>query len=105
MFNSSISGSIQGTLDKLTNLPKEVTRQLHPFVVEITPIDKHPKAKNPGNAKRNTTYDGNTTIHANYDYAERLLHEGWSDQLPAGTFDSKVTNKVAQLTNDYLRKL
>jgi hypothetical protein len=82
----------------LEDMPNEITRQLYPFVVELTPHDK-------GNARDHTTYDGNNMIHADYDYAERLLHLGWSDQLAADTFDQRVEEKASQLINNYIRKL
>jgi len=90
--------NIDQFVKKLEDMPKVVAKQLLPYVVELTPHDK-------GNAREHTTYDGNVTINANYDYAERLLHQGWSDQLAAGTFDDKVKIRVDQLVNDYIRKL
>jgi len=90
--------NIDQFVKKLEDMPKVVAKQLLPYVVELTPHDK-------GNAREHTTYDGNVTINANYDYAERLLHKGWSDQLAAGTFDDKVKIRVDQLVNDYIRKL
>ena len=90
--------NINQFVTKLENMPKTVAGQLLPYVVELTPHDK-------GNARQHTTYDGNVTINADYDYAERLLHQGWSDQLAAGTFDNKVKEQVDQLVNNYIRKL
>jgi hypothetical protein len=98
MKESKFTSSLQQKLDKINQMPKTVTKELFPFVVGITPIDK-------GNARAHTFYDNNTIIHADYDYAERLLHRGWSKQLAANTFDDRVKRFVDQRVREYMRKL
>jgi hypothetical protein len=98
MKESKFTSTLQQRLDKIAKMPKVVTGELFPFVVSITPIDK-------GNAREHTRYNNDTTIHADYDYAERLLHQGWSKQLAANTFDDKVKKFVDQRIKEYMRKL
>ena len=106
MNNSEVNfRNVNTVISKLQDMPKNVTKQLLPFVVEITPSDKHPHAKDPGHARANTVYDGDVTITANYDYAQRILHEGWSDQLAAGIFDEAVGKQIESLVKDYIRKI
>jgi hypothetical protein len=105
MAKSEFNSNLQAKLDKISHMPQEVTAKLFPYVVELTPIDKHSDAKDAGHARRSTTYDQNVTIHANYDYAEKLLHQGWSDQLPAGVFDARVAERVAKEVNEYIRRI
>jgi len=95
----------QKIFQKLEDMPQAIAAELHPYVVSLTPIDKNVKAPDPGHARNNTTYDGQITIHADYPYAERLLYEGWSDQLEAGVFEPKVFTFVDERVYEYVRKL
>jgi hypothetical protein len=70
-ISDRVTGDIERVKKQLKNVPKEA-------IVEfklLTPVRS-------GNARRNTTLQGNT-IKANYPYAQRL-DEGYSKQAPKG---------------------
>lgn len=84
-----------GMKQPLANMIKELQRypqDAEDKFVSLTPIRS-------GNARNNTRLRGNSTIEANYPYAQRL-DEGWSKQAPIGMtrpFEAWVKQKVKQI--------
>lgn len=80
-----VTWNVKTTLDKLKTTiteVKKIPQDAYNYFVSITPIDT-------GNARRSTSLR-NTTIEANYPYAQRL-DEGWSKQAKDGM--TKPTGK------------
>lgn len=83
---TNLQNRLRRLQSKLDKLPEEA----HKEFVRLTPIGDpnrwktkyKPKNYKPGNARRNTTLQGET-IKANYPYAQRL-NEGYSSQAPQG---------------------
>lgn len=92
---SNISDRLNKMLETLNsnNLAQVAFREFY----RITPVNKNPKAKTRGNAKRSTTLNGNK-IQANYPYAN-VLDQGrgfrdgqmrGSDQAPKGMTEPAI---------------
>ena len=86
---SNISDRLNQTLNTLNS--NKLAQVAYQEFYRVTPVNKDPKAKNRGNAKRSTTLAGNR-IQANYPYAN-VLDEGrgfrdgqmrGSEQAPIG---------------------
>ena len=93
--------------DKLKTLERELMPQVFDEFVAITPIAE----KNGGNARRNTTYNGNV-IAAMYPYAtvlddgRHLTERGMRGSLQAPEGMSKPTlKKVPQMAKDIVKRL
>ena len=79
---------LQNMIKELQQYPKDAEAKF----VSLTPIRS-------GNARNHTRLRGNSTIEANYPYAQRL-DNGWSKQAPAGMtkpFEAWVKQKVKQI--------
>lgn len=91
-----MSGPILRRLKEIENaaVPEKIAKEVFNYFKGITPKDK-------GNARRNTTLNGDT-IHANYPYATRL-DNGYSKQAKDGM--SKPTlEKLSELVKNNLKR-
>lgn len=74
-FQVEIRSDVDQELARIQRQLAQVPREAYDFFVKETPVRS-------GNARRKTRRTGDT-IHANYDYAQRL-DQGWSKQAPNG---------------------
>jgi len=93
-FSVDIS-EITRQFKQLSEVPQRVVDQSFKFFVDHTPYRK-------GNARRSTHLD-QTTIVADYPYAERL-DEGYSKQAPAGMTEPTL-REVDRLMAQEIRKI
>lgn len=80
---------------QLAQVPQKVADEAHRYFVAKTPIRT-------GNARRNTRLN-NTTITADYPYAQRL-DEGYSKQAPDGMVDPTL-KEVDRLMQKEIKRL
>lgn len=79
-------------LKKVRAQVQQIPQDAYNYFVSVTPIDT-------GNARRSTSLK-NTTIEANYAYAQRL-DKGWSKQAPNGMVaptERFIRNRIRQIT-------
>lgn len=76
------SSEVKRLFENMKDLPKDVMKEATPYMVSKTPVRS-------GNARRNTRLKNETTILADYAYADRL-DNGWSDQAPGGFTDPTI---------------
>lgn len=80
---------------QLSEVPDRVAKQAFKFFVDQTPIRS-------GNARRSTRLD-DTTIVADYAYAERL-DTGWSKQAPDG-MSAPTEAEIERLMNKEINRI
>lgn len=97
---SNISDRLNKVLDTLNS--NKLAQVAFQEFYRLTPVNKNPKAKNRGNAKRSTTLNGNK-IQANYAYANVLDQgRGFRDGQMRGS--DQAPNGMTQPSLEALRK-
>jgi hypothetical protein len=81
MLKAKVTNDIKKEMDAYSRVASIVAKRSYEYFKSITPIQS-------GNARRNTRLK-DTTIEANYDYAEKL-DTGYSSQAPMGMSEANM---------------
>lgn len=95
MIKAKVTSDVKHQMDAYSNVAKNVAQRSYEYFKSITP-------KQTGNARRNTKLN-DTTIEANYDYADKL-DSGSSKQAPSGMTEPTL-KRMDKYLDDEVKKL
>jgi len=95
MIKAKVTSDVRHQMDAYSQVAKNVAKRGYEYFKSITPVQT-------GNARRNTKLN-DTTIEANYNYADRL-DQGYSKQAPKGMTEPTI-NKMDKYLDEEVKKI